>query len=159
MGVRWILTSWFPTEKRATVKYRTWKEKGVEKFDTLDQLKIEPVALTEELFPLLGKTKIGLSSRTQSQMGVRCEVLLSRFPTTKRRRVSKWGNEMWRYNQIRPPNREKPRQISQELKSRELSFCGFMSCSFRSAHNKIVVSSILLRPKRRAAQICAPLPP
>lgn len=40
----------------------------------------------------------------------------------------------------RPPNREKPRQISQGLKSRELSFYGFMSCSFRSAHNKIVVS-------------------
>ena len=53
---------------------------------------------------------------------------------TVKHRVSKGSRENRQpLDQIRTPNREKPRQISQELKSRELSFCGFMSCNSRSA--------------------------
>lgn len=46
--------------------------------------------------------------------------------------------------QIRPPNREKPRQISQELKSRELPFCGFLSKipDHQNGYKRISVKSI-----------------
>lgn len=122
-----------------------------------------PHSLSE--FYLLKNGHVGVTPELflrARERGVLCPVMFTG------KRMSKW----WTLPpQNRAPNREKPRQISQELKSRELPSCGFMSCSsrsaapqnflrlLRSAHNKIVVSSILLRPKRRAAQICAPLPP
>ena len=49
------------------------------------------------------------------------------------------GDKRDSLDQIGTPNIEKNRQISQELKSRELSFCGFMSCNSRSAESKLKV--------------------